>query len=159
MKLLKCCVICFIFILVLFGCNKFHISQNTILYTLIEKNSQESFLSQHLQDNEKYVFLFIDVDCGVCMFELKWWISFLDAHKKIKPLFVVNSKKNNLLEFIIFSDLKKYPIILDNNFKICTENAITSSKIIVITDSSLNILYKGDPLNSNQFNTFYSNLQ
>jgi len=93
------------------------------------------------------------------MFELKWWISFLDAHKKIKPLFVVNSKKNNLLEFIIFSDLKKYPIILDNNFKICTENAITSSKIIVITDSSLNILYKGDPLNSNQFNTFYSNLQ
>lgn len=159
MKLLKYCFICLLFSIVVISCKKFQIPQNTILYTLYEKTNQESFLKQHLKENNKYVFLFIDMDCGVCMFELKWWLSFLDNHEKLNPLFVVNSTKNNVLELIILSDLKKYPLILDDNFKIIMENEIMSSRTIVIIDGSLNILFEGDPLHSNEFNTFYSKLK
>jgi hypothetical protein len=158
--MIKCKLVIFYLttLLLIFGCQKFELPKNTIIYELNSKKRQEATLEDFLNKKQKYIILTIELECGVCLVEFKWWANQLKTHKKLFPIIIINSDKYDLINNLMKTEFVQFPIIIDNDYNICKNNLITSSRIITVVDGHLNILYRGNISNSKEFEQMYSNI-
>jgi hypothetical protein len=119
----------------------------------------ECKLADLIKVDNYYIFIHLDSDCSVCLFELSWWDKFLENHKKLTPIFII--KSTNHSSFLLYSKesvFQKYLFTFDNDHLFSRINKLDHSIPSVITDGSFRILYKGDPIEKKRFDKIYRNL-
>lgn len=140
------------------GCNniaKLQIPAEIIVFVPDNGVRSEVLLGDFIENNKFYMFLYINLDCSICLFELEWWLKFSSDYKLFTIIFIVHTE--NPLLMTTFSQIKlyDYPFILDNQFKLYKDNKLSDNELI-ITDDSLNCLYRGDPAKDSTFIELYN---
>jgi len=122
----------------------FKIDTNNVLY-LTSPVITEVLFSDYLSENKEhgYLFIFTDAECSSCLFEIGWWAEFVKNHPKFDPIFI--AKARYLADFLDHLNYHnyKFSVYHDNESLVFIDNKFVNGIEVVMTDNSLNILYKG----------------
>lgn len=146
-------------VIILISCNKKHdflISNETYVYLNFTTTYDSILLKKFLTENKIYALIFIDGECPSCILELSKWEELITEHKFLNPIFIVNANYPKIfLQHINNLCLCKYPIIIDQNYKIVFENKLNPEKPLLLINNQMNILFYGDPFLDYTFRKFY----
>ena len=90
-----------IVITIIAGCSSsssyIEMEPNQIVYT---KDYEEVLLDTFVKDNHYVAYICIDASCSSCMTELQWWYKFIEEHKLLSPVFVINYSYSSIQPFV-----------------------------------------------------------
>ncbi|MBR5857025.1 MAG: hypothetical protein IKY70_07115 [Bacteroidales bacterium] len=146
---------------VIAGCSSssscIEIEPNQVVFT---KDYEEVLLDDFVKKNHYVAFICIDASCSSCMTELQWWYKFIDEHKLLSPVFVINYSYGSIQPFVKYVRniiQIEYPVIQEVDYKFRVDNEMSSEDTILISQGK-KVIFCGDTFDKD-FKKFYNQLK
>lgn len=73
------------------------IEPNQVVFT---EDYEEELLGTFVKNNQYVAYICIDASCSSCMTELQWWYKFIEEHRLLSPVFVINYSYSSIQPFV-----------------------------------------------------------